>query len=244
MADTDQITNIEVVFSSGSFEEWTEAAGDSYPQAFICEWQTNYNNLLRGKLAEVFPNAKIEVGEGYDQTMDTGIFVEGSFKDETGKDEDEIKEVIRNLLYIANDCDLMDEVWNFPSIATISQTIEDLTEEKPIGHIDYVGADYVFAQHDGAIRWLDLDVEEILDPEAEWQSGTSEDAAIAFRSEFDPDFKLIAQAEAVSLGAPSVQAVNNAIRDGRLKGYNNRQAQHQRQGKTLVSKQEIIKLWG
>lgn len=54
---------------------------------------------------------------------------------------------------------------------------------------------------------------------------------------------LITQAEAVELGAPSIQAVNNAIRDGRLRGYNNPDAEYQRQGKTLVSRAEIQNLW-
>lgn len=54
---------------------------------------------------------------------------------------------------------------------------------------------------------------------------------------------LITQAEAVEIGAPSVQAVNNAIRDGRLQRYTNPDAKYQRQGKTLVSKAEVLQLW-
>jgi len=55
---------------------------------------------------------------------------------------------------------------------------------------------------------------------------------------------LITQARAVEIGAPSVQAVNNAIRDGRLRGYPNYDAQYQRQGATLVSESAVQKLWG
>lgn len=55
--------------------------------------------------------------------------------------------------------------------------------------------------------------------------------------------ELITQAQAVELGAPSVQAVNNAIRDGRLRGYKTPEPEHQRQGATLVSKKEVANLW-
>jgi hypothetical protein len=58
-----------------------------------------------------------------------------------------------------------------------------------------------------------------------------------------PPTDLITQAQAAELGAPSVQAVNNAIRDGRLTGYNNPDAEHQRQGKTLVSRSAVERLW-
>jgi len=54
---------------------------------------------------------------------------------------------------------------------------------------------------------------------------------------------LITQAQAVENGAPSVQAVNNAIRDGRLRGYKNLSAKYQRQGATLVSESASRKLW-
>jgi hypothetical protein len=59
-----------------------------------------------------------------------------------------------------------------------------------------------------------------------------------------PPTDLITQAQAVELGAPSVQAVNNAIRAGRLTGYDNADAVHQRQGKTLVSRAAVERLWG
>lgn len=59
---------------------------------------------------------------------------------------------------------------------------------------------------------------------------------------FEPD-DLITQAQAVEAGAPSVQAVNNAIRDGRLYGWQRQNEGPQRQGATLVSLDAIKKLW-
>lgn len=59
---------------------------------------------------------------------------------------------------------------------------------------------------------------------------------------FEPD-DLITQAQAVELGSPSVQAVNNAIRDGRLYAYRREGEGPQRQGATLVSEADVRKLW-
>lgn len=241
MSNANQITQIEVIFSKGNFEEWTEASGDSFPEAFVAEWEANYNNIIKEKLAKSFPKASIEVGEGYDQTGSTiiNVEVEGAYQD-----EDDWQTEIEYMIEIGSDAEALDAVWATPSVEAISQAITDLVDEKPVGRLEYEGADYVFARHDGAIHWLDLDVEEVLNPEAEWLIGLAEDAAIAFRGEFDPDYKLITQAQAVALGAPSIQAVNQAIRDGRLKSYENPKSQGKRQGRTLVSRQEIIKLWG
>lgn len=51
--------------------------------------------------------------------------------------------------------------------------------------------------------------------------------------------ELITQAAAAELKGVSVQAINNAIRDGRLRGYQNPDAANPRKGGTLVSKKEI-----
>lgn len=51
---------------------------------------------------------------------------------------------------------------------------------------------------------------------------------------------LITQAEAAELLGVSIQAVNNMIRDGRLRGYKNPDA-NQRQGRTLVSRTQVEK---
>lgn len=80
--------------------------------------------------------------------------------------------------------------------------------------------------------------------------GTVEDLAIAHIASRDfldyvetvPD-DLITQAQAAQLGAPSVQAINNAIRDGRLRGYPNYDTKYQRQGATLVSELAVRNLW-
>jgi len=49
------VKSITVEFSRGSFQEWTEASGDTYPQAFIDEWETNYNRIITDRLQEAFP---------------------------------------------------------------------------------------------------------------------------------------------------------------------------------------------
>lgn len=54
---------------------------------------------------------------------------------------------------------------------------------------------------------------------------------------------LITQAEAAKLAGITTQGVHQAIRDGRLRGYNNPNAEYKRQGKVLVSKSAICKLW-
>ncbi len=51
--------------------------------------------------------------------------------------------------------------------------------------------------------------------------------------------ELITQAEAGRLLGKSTQAVNNDIRSGRLTGYHNPNAVYKRQGKILVSRQEV-----
>ena len=61
---------------------------------------------------------------------------------------------------------------------------------------------------------------------------------------------LITQAEAADIMAGLtglkrlVQTIQGAIKDGRLRGYNNPDAEYQRQGATLVSENEVRELWG
>lgn len=63
------------------------------------------------------------------------------------------------------------------------------------------------------------------------------------------DFDLITQAEAAKLMAgltsnkPLVQTIHNSIVDGRLKGYSDPTAKYQRQGATLVSRDQIERIW-
>lgn len=54
--------------------------------------------------------------------------------------------------------------------------------------------------------------------------------------------ELITQAEAGRLLGKSTQAVNNDIRSGRLTGYHDPDSAYERQGKTLVSRQEVSEL--
>jgi hypothetical protein len=52
---------------------------------------------------------------------------------------------------------------------------------------------------------------------------------------------LITQAEAAEIVNVTTQAIHNAIRDGRLRGYKNPNAKRKRQGATLVSRSEVEK---
>lgn len=54
---------------------------------------------------------------------------------------------------------------------------------------------------------------------------------------------LITQAEAADLAAVSVAAINNAIRDGRLRNYRQDDAAVHKPGGNLVSKSDVAKLW-
>lgn len=54
---------------------------------------------------------------------------------------------------------------------------------------------------------------------------------------------LITQAAAAEIAGITIQAINQAIRDGRLNRYENPDAKYRRQGATLVSEAEIRGLW-
>lgn len=72
---------------------------------------------------------------------------------------------------------------------------------------------------------------------------TRDDVLFEMDGAIVPD-DLITQAEAARItGAPSIQAINNAIKDGRLHGYKNPQAPGRRQGATLVSEAAVRKIW-
>ncbi len=74
-----------------------------------------------------------------------------------------------------------------------------------------------------------------------FRTGEVLDAIDAARKFIDHD--LITQAEAVKEGAPSVQAVNNAIREGYLTGYRDPGSNPHRPGGQLVSRIEVRKRW-
>lgn len=74
-----------------------------------------------------------------------------------------------------------------------------------------------------------------------FRAGDILDAIESVRKFIDHD--LITQAEAVKEGAPSVQAVNNAIREGYLTGYRDPGSNPHRPGGQLVSRTEVRKRW-
>lgn len=235
------VKSITVEFSKGGFQEWTEATGDTYPQAFVDEWETNYNRIITERLEVAFPGAEIEVNEGYDQLMYTKIDIDFEADEDNWSAEENLRSEVRHLLDLGNDA--LDQVWTTPSVEAISEAIDDATDERPIMKLEFQGANYVFSKHDGAIWWMDLDVDDPLNPDDDWIVGTLEDAAIAFRDEFDPDFELITQAEAAEIAGVTLAAVNNAIRDGRLNSYRKGDAPAHKPGANLVSKSDVVELW-
>ena len=71
-----KITRIEITEGNGSFQEWAEGAGNTYPEASIERWQQAYYDEIVGQLSELFPDAKeIEMGEGYDQHVNQPLDV-------------------------------------------------------------------------------------------------------------------------------------------------------------------------
>ena len=68
-----QVTKIEVEFSKGSFSEWANTMEDQ-PEADIARWESAYNKQIANAIKETYPNAEVEVGEGYDQLMNTKVY--------------------------------------------------------------------------------------------------------------------------------------------------------------------------
>lgn len=237
MTTAAEITSIEVVFSRGSFQEWTEANGETYPQAFIDAWEVEYSELLERKLQAEFPNAGIEVGEGTEQLMKTQISIDGPGLYEGTEVEDWVG-VIESMLDVN---DQIDELWRMPSLDTIMTAIIDAVAERPIAKLSVWGATFAFARvgNKDDVAWMDLDIDNPFD--GDWCVGTYTDAAAAFLHEVDEDFKLITQREAALIVGVTTQAVNNAIRDGRLRAYT-RGIAH-RPGDRRVSEADVRALW-
>jgi len=62
-----KITRIEITENNGAFQEWAEAGGDTFPESDIERWQQDYYGQIVKQMGEIFPDAKIEMSEGYDQ---------------------------------------------------------------------------------------------------------------------------------------------------------------------------------
>lgn len=172
----EKLTEIKITFSQGSFAEWSEADGESYPLAFIEEWAENYHNILKAHLVEAFPEASVEVGEGYDQTMDTQI----EFSPYNYETCDQWEREIGTVLYIGNDGEALDAIWTEPSLDAIEAAIRNGLQERPIYRLGYADSGFVFIEKAGVIWWLDLGMEGVLDEEAIWHTGTLLEAAKAF----------------------------------------------------------------
>ena len=88
-----QITRIDVEFSKGSFAEWANGMEDQLEED-VDRWESAYNEEITKAIQEMYPNAKIEVGEGYDQLSSTKTYVElkevksGADYEDTNADED------------------------------------------------------------------------------------------------------------------------------------------------------------
>lgn len=172
----EKLTEIKITFSQGSFAEWSEASGETYPLAFIEEWAENYHNILKSRLEEAFPEASVEVEEGNDQTMGTQI----EFHPYDYETCDQWEREIAAVLYIDSDGEALDAIWTGPSLDAIEAAIRDGVQEKPVYRLAYVDSDFVFIEKSNVIWWLDLEIEEIFDDEATWNTGTLLEAAKAF----------------------------------------------------------------
>ena len=58
----------------------------------------------------------------------------------------------------------------------------------------------------------------------------------------EPD-DLITQTQAAAIAGITIQAISNAVRDGRLRGYENPAAPNPQRGSTLVRKTEVHRIW-
>ncbi len=183
--DTSKVQYLEVFFSQGSFEEWTTANGDEYPEAFIDEWEANYNALIKERLTEIFPNADVIVEEGNNQTGKTSIDFTGDGvgygEDDDWSYQDEIEEIVNTTTDIGNDVEAMDKVWTTPSTKAVTKAIKTGMVETPIYRLKYQDADFVFVNHAGSYKSIDMDtVDDLTDGEETWIVGSSEELAKDF----------------------------------------------------------------
>ena len=168
---------IKVTFSKGSFEEWAGGNGDSYPPAFIKAWEGNYNRVLARKIQAAFPQATVEVGEGYDQIMYPKI----------DADDETIESEVKAMLDMSQA--ELDEVWATPHLDTVVNGIEEILENNPIGKLEYGLTTFAFAQHkeSGWVWRFDLAYGDPLDPDNHdwWQAEAIEAAARLFLDEVE-----------------------------------------------------------
>lgn len=78
-------------------------------------------------------------------------------------------------------------------------------------------------------------------PNSFWDTPFGEMVSLAFL--YIQNDELITQAEAAKIAGITIQAVHQAIKDGRLKSYKDPNSPGERQGRTLVSKAAILELW-
>lgn len=177
MLDYNQVTLVEVTFGSGSFDEWTQANGEIYPDAFLTEWEANYISLLEKELSELFHYAEIVVEEAYDQLFETKIDGDGF----SYENEDEFRRAVEAVLYgVAN---RGEEFWTTPSLEAVKAAIEEVLDDRPVGEIVLNDVRYIFASKQKDIYWLDADIgveENVASPDMQWMVGSLEDAASAF----------------------------------------------------------------
>jgi len=121
--------------------------------------------------------------------MHTKIDIDFEASEDDWTAEDNLNREVEHWLDIGSNAGAMEAVWTTPSIEAISEAIDNAIDTSPIAKLSFEGANYVFAKHDGAIWWMDLDIDDPLNPDDEWIVSTLEDAAIAFRDEFDPNFE-------------------------------------------------------
>ena len=234
------ITEIDIQFAAGSFAEWTQSNGDMHPSAWISEWERQYNQIIKSRIEALYPHATVTVGEG-------GLTGQVTFEwgsSEIPENYDSMHLEIQEAAMASNDDnELMEQLWGPPSIEAIAESIIQGLEDKPIFKLEYLGAEFAFIQSGENFWWLDLGIDHIFDEDSSWCFGTVEQAAIAWREDWDTNFKLITQAEAAKLAGVSASAISNAIREGRLKAYEKLGNVAHKPGGKMVNQIDVIDVW-
>lgn len=68
------VTEIEIIFSKGSFAEWANMV-DEQNEEDITRWEAAYNKQIEKEIKEFYPHASVEVGEGHERLPRTKYYV-------------------------------------------------------------------------------------------------------------------------------------------------------------------------
>lgn len=68
-----KVTEIEVLFSNGSFEEWANAMDENDPSD-VSKWESKYNKMIEDAISESYPFAEVTVREYHAQLGSTKYY--------------------------------------------------------------------------------------------------------------------------------------------------------------------------